>query len=182
MQGSVFTSFSDMVIEKMGIVTWNELLIKVKPCSKGIYTNAMLYQDSELMDLVTELSKKMKIEVEDLLRIFGGYLFIRLYNASPANLTKVDNLKDFLLIIDSVIHKEVKRVYPTAYLPTFDYAENAQGDLVMHYQSKRKLCHLAEGLILGAAEHFNQIITIQQQECMHNGADKCKLTISFKEK
>ncbi len=181
MQGSVFTSFSEMVIEKMGMVTWNELLNTVKPSSKGIYTNAMLYQNAELMSLVAEISRKMKIEVEFLLRMFGRYLFIRLFNACPANLTKVNNLKDFLLIIDSVIHKEVKRVYPTAYLPSFDYAENEQGDLLMFYQSKRKLCHLAEGLRLGAAEHFNQMVTIQQPECMFHGDEKCNLTVSFKE-
>jgi predicted hydrocarbon binding protein len=66
-------------------------------------------------------------------------------------------------------------------LPTFEYTETANGDLVMFYHSKRKLCYLSEGLITGAAKHFEQHITIEHPEYMHNGAEKCKLVISFKD-
>jgi len=182
MQGSIYTAFSKMVIEKMGIETWNELLDTVKPESEGIYTNGMQYEDSEIMALVAALSAKTKIDAASLVRSFGSYLFIHLYNSSPTNLSHIDNLKDFLRIIDSVIHKEVKRVYPQAYLPSFDYSETADGNLIMYYQSKRKLCHLSEGLILSAASHFNEEVEITQPDCMHNGAEKCKLVISFKDK
>jgi len=182
MQGSIFTAFSDMVIEQWGIETWNELLVKVKPLSEGIYTSGMQYDNSEMMSLMTAFSEKTRIDKPSLLRKFGDYLFIYLYRNSPANLSHIDNLKDFLLCIDSVIHKEVKRLYPQAYLPNFDYSETADGDLVMFYHSKRKLCYLSEGLILGAASHFDQKIIINHPECMHNGYDKCKLVISLRNK
>ena len=182
MQGSIYTSFSEMVIEKMGMAVWNELLAKVNPTSEGIYTNGMQYEDSEIMALVAALSEITQIDTPTLVRTFGSYLFIHLYNSSPTNLSHIDNLKDFLRSIDSVIHKEVKRVYPQAYLPSFDYSEEENGNLIMYYQSKRKLCHLSEGLIISAASHFNEEIEITQPNCMHNGAEKCKLIISFKDK
>lgn len=181
MQGSIYTSFSEMVIERMGMTVWNDLLAKVSPTSEGVYTNGMQYDDSEIMALVTELSKIIKIDVPTLVRTFGEYLFIHLYNNSPANLSHINNLKDFLIYIDNVIHKEVKRVYPQAYLPSFEFNETPDNNLVMFYQSKRKLCYLSEGLILSASKHFNQPITIDHPECMHDGAEKCKLIISFKD-
>ncbi|MFT5851686.1 MAG: putative hydrocarbon binding protein [Colwellia sp.] len=181
MQGSIYTAFSEMVIEKMGMGVWNDLLAKVNPTSEGIYTNGMLYNDSEIVALVSALSKITKIDITTLIRSFGEYLFIHLYNNSPADLSHIDNLKDFLIYIDSVIHKEVKRVYPQAYLPTFDCTDSSDGDFVMFYYSKRKLCYLSEGLILSASKHFNQPITISHPECMHDGAEKCKLIISFKD-
>lgn len=181
MQGSIFTAFSEMIIEKMGMETWNDLLNDAAPDSDGVYTSGMQYEDSEMMSLVVALSEKTKIDVATLVRDFGSYLFRSLYNSCPADITHIDNLKDFLLCIDSVIHKEVKRVYPKAYLPSFDYSETPEGNLVMLYHSKRKLCHLSEGLILSAAAHFQQKITIEQPECMHNGHEKCKLVISFEE-
>jgi predicted hydrocarbon binding protein len=181
MQGSIFTAFSEMIIEKMGMEVWNYLLTDTAPSSEGVYTNGMQYEDSEMMSLVTALSEKTKIDATTLVRDFGSYLFSYLYNSCPADITHIDNLKDFLLCIDSVIHKEVQRVYPNAYLPSFDYSETPEGDLVMYYQSKRKLCHLSEGLILSAAAHFQQKITIEQPECMHTGHEKCKLVVSFKE-
>ncbi len=182
MQGSIFTTLSKMVIDKWGIETWNELLDTIKPSSKGIYTKGMQYDDSEMTALIGALSKKTNIDTPSLVRTFGRYLFIHLYNSSPTNLSHIDNLKDFLLSIDLVIHKEVKRVYPQAYLPSFDYSITPDGDLVMFYHSKRKLCYLSEGLILSAASHFGEEVQITQPECMHNGAEKCKLIISFKDK
>jgi predicted hydrocarbon binding protein len=181
MQGSIFTSFSEMVIEKMGMSVWNELLEKVNPSSEGVYTNGMQYDDSEILAYVSELSTITKVDVPTLVRTFGEYLFIHLYNSSPAKVSHIDNLKDFLICIDGVIHKEVKRVYPEAYLPSFKYDETPDGDLIMFYHSKRKLCHLSEGLITGAAKHFKQSISIVHPECMHDGAEKCKLVISFED-
>ena len=181
MQGSIFTSFSEMVIEKMGMSVWNDLLDKVNPSSEGVYTNGMQYDDSEILAYVSELSDITQIDVSTLVRNFGEYLFIHLFNSSPANVSHIDNLKDFLTCIDGVIHKEVKRVYPDAYLPSFKYDETPDGDLIMFYKSKRKLCHLSEGLITGAANHFKQSISIKHPECMHDGAEKCKLVISFED-
>jgi predicted hydrocarbon binding protein len=181
MQGSIFTAFSEMVIEKMGMAVWNDLLTKVNPSSEGIYTNGMQYDDSEIMALVAALSEITKIDTPTLIRTFGVYLFSHLYNNSPADSSHIDNLKSFLIYINSVIHKEVKRVYPKAYLPTFECSDTSDGDFVMYYHSKRKLCYLSEGLIIGASKHFNQPITISHPECMHDGAEKCKLIISFKD-
>jgi predicted hydrocarbon binding protein len=181
MQGSIFTSFSEMVIEKMGMSVWNDLLEKVKPSSEGVYTNGMQYDDSEILAYVSELSIITKVDVPTLVKTFGEYLFIHLFNSSPANVSHIDNLKDFLTCIDGVIHKEVKRVHPNAYLPSFKYDETPDGDLIMFYKSKRKLCHLSEGLITGAAHHFEQSISIKHPECMHDGAEKCKLVISFED-
>lgn len=181
MQGSIFTSFSEMVIEKMGMSVWNQLLEKVNPSSEGVYTNGMQYDDSEILAYVSELSAMTQLDMPTLTKTFGEYLFIHLFNSSPANVSHIDNLKDFLTCIDGVIHKEVKGVHPEAYLPSFKYDETPNGDLIMYYKSKRKLCHLSEGLIKGAANHFDQSISIEHPECMHDGAEKCKLVVSFKD-
>ena len=93
MQGSIFTSFSDMIIEKMGMSVWNELLEKVNPSSEGIYTNGMQYDDSEILAYLSELSTMTQVEVPTLIRNFGEYLFIHLLNSSPAKILNIDNLK-----------------------------------------------------------------------------------------
>ena len=179
MQGAVFTAFSDMVIEKLGMGQWNKILEEVSPESEGIYTSVAQYADDELIAMVVALSEDTGIPVPELVKSFGEYLFSILYENSPTDISHVDNLKDFLLLIDGVIHKEVKRLYPDAYLPTFDYSEGEEGQLIMYYESKRKLCHLSEGLIEGAAAQFGQKIRIDHPECMHRGDPKCKLIVNF---
>ena len=180
MQGSIYTAFSDMIIEQMGMEQWNELLEKTKPPSQGIYTSGEQYLDSELINMVQALSIKTGIDTETLIEKFGRYLFKTLYNNSPIDISAIDNLKTFLLAIDDLIHVEVKRLHPKAYLPTFDYETLDENTLIMYYSSKRKLCHASIGLIFGAADQFNEIITIEHPECMHQGASRCKLLINFK--
>ena len=181
MQGSIFTAFSELVIEQQGIAAWDAMLDQVQPASEGIYTRGQQYDDDELFSLVAVLSERTGLPATDLVRAFGQFLFNKLYANLPAKVATIDNLRDFLLAVDSVIHVEVKRVHPSAYLPSFSYDETADGSLIMYYQSKRKLCHAAEGLILGAAAQFDTPINILHPECMHDGCERCKLIVQFKE-
>jgi len=180
MQGSIYTAFSDMIIDQMGMEQWNELIEQTNPPSQGVYTSGEQYLDSELINMVQALSIKTGIDAETLIEKFGRYLFKILYNTSPVDISEIDNLKTFLLAIDDLIHVEVKRLHPKAYLPTFEYEIVDENTLVMYYSSKRKLCHASVGLIFGAAEQFNEIITIEHPECIHQGASRCKLVINFK--
>lgn len=179
MQGAIFTAFSDMIIEKMGMEQWNELIDKTSPTSKGIYTSGAQYEDSELINMVVALSEKTGIPAEKLVEAFGQYLFDILYKNSPVDVSKIDNLRDFLLAIEDVIHVEVKRLNPDSYLPTFKYEDGPNGELIMYYSSKRQLCHASIGLIFGAAKQFDEAIEISHPQCMHDGAQSCKLIVKF---
>ena len=180
MQGSIFTAFSDMIIEQMGMEQWNELLETTEPESKGMYTSGDQYDDSELVNMVVALSEKTGVEPEKLIQAFGQYLFTSLYENSPKDVSKITSLREFLLSIHSVIHVEVKRLHPNAYLPKLEYEDGEGTDLIMYYTSKRKLCHASVGLIYGAAKQYNEEVTISHPECMHTGKDRCKLIIKFK--
>lgn len=179
MQGSIFTGFADMVIEQQGMAIWDEVLTRVNPDSGGIYTAAKQYHDAELIQMVEQLSDLTGLTMEVLLVEFGKFLFKRLYNNSPADISAITDLRTFLLAIDSVIHAEVKRLHRDAYLPVFEYADGDNGDLIMFYHSKRMLCTVAEGLILGASELFNGAITFHHPQCMHKGAERCQFVIEF---
>ena len=179
MQGAIFTAFSDMIIEKMGMEQWNELIDKTSPTSNGIYTSGAQYEDSELINMVVALSEKTGIPAEKLVEAFGQYLFDILYKNSPVDVSKIDNLRDFLLAIEDVIHVEVKRLNPDSYLPTFKYEDGPDGELIMYYSSKRQLCHASIGLIFGAAKQFDEAIEISHPQCMHDGAQSCKLIVKF---
>ncbi|CAM3672209.1 heme NO-binding domain-containing protein [Vibrio aquimaris] len=179
MQGAVFTAFSDMIIEKMGMEMLDDLIDSTEPESGGVYTAGGNYADSELINMVGVLAEKTNLPAGELVRAFGHYLFKKLYDSCPADISQITDLKTFLLAIDSVIHKEVKRLYPQAYLPTFAYEEQDDGSLVIYYNSDRALCELAEGLIVGASEHFNQPIHLAHPECLHRDDQHCKIIVSF---
>lgn len=172
MLGLVFTAFSDFVIDNYGLTFWNEILSNSDTESKGVFTKASKYKDEDLIRLLTTISKKLDKEPEVLLQIFGGYLFTKLIDKPPLVISEITNLFEFLKILDPVIHKEVKRLYSNSYLPLFQSYERGN-DLELHYQSKRKLCDLAIGLIKGAAHHFKEDIVIDQLSCQKTDSSHC---------
>ncbi|MBT5230996.1 MAG: heme NO-binding domain-containing protein [Methylococcales bacterium] len=178
MQGIVFSQLSNMVIEQFGMQFWNEVLEATAPDSQGVYTASAQYDDSELFALVTTLSEKTKMPVEDLVRAFGEFLFPKLLMHLPFSFEN-HTMKDFLQEVDQVIHKEVERMYPGVYLPKIHCIDTGEKSLTLVYHSKRKLCHLAEGLIYGAAKHFSSQVTLNHAQCMHRGDEDCHLLLEF---
>ena len=72
---------------------------------------------------------------------------------TPAFSKGLPSAVDFLFGIESVIHTEVRKLYPDAQLPGFDCVRRDDG-LDMVYASPRHFGDLAEGLIGGAIAHF----------------------------
>jgi predicted hydrocarbon binding protein len=48
----------------------------------------------------------------------------------------------------------------------------------MDYHSERTMCPMAEGLTLGAGDHFGETLTITQTQCKKHGAPYCTLQIA----
>ncbi|QJY41326.1 guanylate cyclase [Vibrio cholerae] len=147
-----------MVIEKFGVLFWDQMLEDLKPSSEGCTplvsnTTTMSYWPWWVICV------KAQIPAPDLVRAYGDYLFTHLFNSLPENYPHKRNLKTFLLSVDKVIHKELQRLYPNAYLPQFENRVEEK-TLTMSYYSKRQLCAAAEGLILGAANQFNQPVKL----------------------
>lgn len=178
MKGIVFNVLSDMVTESFGLEIWDKLIEKSKPESGAIYTSAQVYPDEELVSYLTELSKITDTDAADLFRVFGKYMMHKFKVMHPKFLNN-HTAKTFLASVHNVIHVEVKKLHPDTLLPTFEFEDNSSDTLTMIYSSKRKLCYLAEGLVEGVGEVFDESIDIQQTECMHDGAEKCRLELRF---
>jgi predicted hydrocarbon binding protein len=178
MKGIIFRLLNQMVEDRLGLEVWTKILEKVNPHSGGVYTTAGTYPDEELLSLVGELSQVSGKPAEQLVYAFGEYMLPQLAKAYPGFFEGMAP-KPFLLSIHDVIHVEVKKLYPDADLPTIEYENPAADRLVMKYQSPRKLCRLAEGLIDGTAKHFDTKIRRKQTKCLLQGDDHCRFELSF---
>jgi len=75
MKGIVFTEFLDMVEQEFGYDTVDQIIQNSDLPSNGIYTAVGTYHHSEIVQLLTNLSKKTDLDPNGLLVSFGGYLF-----------------------------------------------------------------------------------------------------------
>lgn len=177
MKGVVFDILRDMVEDNYGLEGWQSILDKAG--SDGIYVSTQTYDDAELMSLVAAASDITRIAVNELVFSFGEYMIPKFYQRFPNFFEDAPNFIKFLVSVDQIIHVEVRKLFPDAGLPTFDYCDENENALTMIYKSPRKLCQLAEGLISGSAKHYKQGYKIIHDPCMHAGSDHCVLKVEL---
>jgi predicted hydrocarbon binding protein len=179
MKGSVFNGFETHVETTYGLHIWQQVIEHSPLESNGIYLASEVYEDQELMTLISSLSEITSTSTSDIQRQFGQYFFSVLFSLIEQHVSSIDNLFDFLRAVDDVIHVEVKKSDTGAYTPAFFYDQPQEDTLVMRYVSKRGMCFFAEGLIAGAAVHFKTPAKISQPKCMHCGDKYCLITIKI---
>ncbi|MFY0672083.1 MAG: heme NO-binding domain-containing protein [Bacteroidia bacterium] len=163
MKGVVFTEFLELVEEKFGYEVADHIIETSNLPNKGAYTAVGTYPFGELATMLGKLSEHTKIPASDLLVAFGHHLFntfIRLYGHFFEG---IKDSFDFLTNIEGYIHVEVKKLYPDAELPSIKTEQIDDKTLILHYVSKRKLAHLAFGLIEKSLEHFKQKANIKME-------------------
>jgi predicted hydrocarbon binding protein len=177
MKGMIFTALADLVETEYGMSTWNRALAQVDSCVDGAYVSAESYPAEEMQALVGALTDELGETPEALLDAFGRKLFKELYGLYPELVDVHSELVPFLSTVGSVIHEEMKILHADAEVPDMHHEIKDRRHLKMYYQSPRRLCLLAEGLIRGAAQHFDTAIELAQTACVHQGADSCEFTL-----
>jgi hypothetical protein len=76
----------------------------------------------------------------------------------------------------------VRKLFPGAYAPSFEYEDLPTGSFALGYYSHRNLCSFAEGLIEGSADYFGESVEIEQSVCSKHGGDRCVLVTKFTKK
>ena len=105
--------------------------------------------------------------------------FGQLAARDPALMAEFSDSRSLLLGLNSVIHPEVRKVYPGADVPVFEVVSGDPNSLSLSYASKRGLCFFAEGLALGVGDHFGETFVVTQPVCQHKGGDHCELEFTW---
>ncbi len=164
MKGIIFSEFLEMVDDKFSIEMSERLIDEVKPASGGAYTTVGTYNAQEIVDMVLKLSEITSIPVPDLLETFGRHLLGRFVLLFPQFFEGVTSAFEFLPMVENYVHLEVKKLYSDAELPSFKCESSRPGRLEMTYHSGTNLPDLAEGLILGVADHFNERVEVKREK------------------
>lgn len=160
MKGIVFTEFLEMVEDKFGLETVDYIIEESTLESKGIYTAVGTYSHFEMVELVTNLSDKIKVPVDKLLYTYALHFFDVLLKSYPQFFEKQHSAFEFLKSLDDYIHPQVLKLYPDAELPKFQVEKSTDDRLHLIYTSSRKMSDFAEGLMQGVINHFNEKINL----------------------
>lgn len=180
MKGVVFTEFLELVEEKFSPELADKIIEASDLPSQGAYTSLGTYDHNEMLQLVTNLSKETKVSIPDLIHTFGEYLFTRFSVGYPQFFQDIGHAFDFLKNLEDYIHVEVRKLYPDAELPRFEYENPESGSLVMIYSSNRPFGDLAEGLICGCIKHFANPIDLEREDLSSGEKTRIRFTLTEK--
>jgi len=177
MKGVVFTLLEELVRRDRGERGWDALLTAAGV--DGAYTSLGSYPDEELVRLVQAVASDIGLSTSETLRWFGRHSMPLLAERYPQFFTAHSSTRAFLLTLNDIIHSEVRKLYPGAHVPVFDFDTSSPEVLVVGYSSERRMCALAEGFTEGAAECFKEKVSFEHVACMHRGDPKCVFRLRF---
>jgi hypothetical protein len=176
MKGIVFTLLQEVVTEEHGEATWDALLDAAE--LEGAYTAVATYPDEQMTALVEAASSALGVPGDDVLVWFGRKCIPKFAEGYPQFFSGHTSARSLALALNDVIHPEVRKLMPGAYVPEFAFDDSKPDELSISYTSKRRLCSFAEGLLLGTCDHFGEENTVSHVRCMKHGDPDCVLKLS----
>jgi hypothetical protein len=178
MKGIIFNLFEEFLVANLGSEAYEDLLDATPLQTRDPFVGPGSYPDADLLALAAAAAERSGIPVETGIRDFGRFCIPALERRFPA-FFDVPDAKTFLQSLERVHHVEVRKLYDDAIFPRFRCEDPGPDRLVMRYESSRRLCALAEGLIEGVAERFGVRVAIDHAACMHRGDPACVLDLAF---
>jgi len=177
MQGIVFRVLEACYVDAFGRDAWREVAAAAGAC--GPYTHSSTHPDAEFARLVTAMASAQRLGNQQALRWLGEQAIPHFHALAPDLFDRHRACWPFLRSLNDIIHPQVRARYPGVNVPDFEYPDATGDAQVIDYRSTRRMCALAEGLMLGAAAHFGESLAITQSHCMLEGDDRCRFELRF---
>jgi len=176
MHGIVFEQLREFVWRTRGADAWTELVQEVAP-ERRFYAPDQKYDDSELEALIAAAAAKTGATRGELLRDFGVFIAPTLADLYAPMISPQWSLLDLLEHVEETIHHAVRLDDPSAAPPQLRVERRDQQTVVVLYNSPRRMCELAIGIITGLQNRYGESVSISDPTCMHRGDDICTIEV-----
>ena len=135
----------------------------------GAYTAVGNYPSAEFTDLVEALARMEGTPADEVMRDFGVAAFSQFGSLHPAWIEAMPDLYSLLSQIENMIHTEVRKLYADSRPPLVNAWREEDGSITVTYSSHRGLVSLCQGLIQGAARHYDDDCDVSVVSVRHDG-------------
>jgi predicted hydrocarbon binding protein len=146
--------------------------------SKKIYLPIRSYPDEELVAIVAIASEVSGLPAEEILDGFGYFIVAGLIDVYGSLIDPRWDVIDFLEHTEETIHRVVRMQSPGAGPPQLEATRLGDTEVRIDYQSARRMCAVAKGIIRGVGDHYGQPVEVTETTCMHRGDARCALLVS----
>ena len=178
MHGIVLKQLKEFVIENYDRETWERLQHESGVGGK-VYVPVTEYPDEDVLALLETAVELTGLEQSELLRAFGTFLVAPLVETYGVHVNGDWDGLELIANVETYIHEALRAKQLSTYTPpALESAWIDDERVLVVYDSDRKLCHLAKGIIEGVGEHFGEPLETTEESCMHDGATQCTFVVS----
>lgn len=176
MHGLVLVELKKHVELTYGPATWEALLLAAGLPGQT-YAPLGEYDDTEVMALASAASDATGQDLAAVLEGFGRFLAPGLVETYRFLLPDEWDALDVVEHTELALHAVV-RASDGASPPYLEVVRATPDRLSLRYASRRRLCALARGIVLGLGDYYGTPLQVAEPTCVHRGAAHCHLTVA----
>lgn len=179
MHGIIHAELQRFVQQNYGHEAWHAML-KRAGLEAEVYTPLQAYPDSHIVALVQAAVAMTNVEASKILEAFGEFL-VPTYLGVYGSLVKREwRTLDLLEHTEETIHTVVRSRQKGALPPKLKVRRTSNREVLITYNSERRLCAVARGIVRGIADHFQEQVRVTDIRCMHSGDPVCVISVALK--
>jgi predicted hydrocarbon binding protein len=178
MNGIVFMEIGKFAHSRLGPQAWAEAM-RAAGIPSRIYYRVADYPDDEALALLSALSGALQEPVQAVLESLGEFIVPDLMKMSRYWIQPQWKTLDLIEHTEETIHETLRQEGSQTDPPRLRCRRTGPHEVVVTYDSPRRMCSLAKGIIAGVAKHYGETVTITEPSCMLKGAASCELIIAL---
>ncbi|MBF0453596.1 MAG: heme NO-binding domain-containing protein [Magnetococcales bacterium] len=179
MNGLIFLALDDFLESRLGEGAWTEA-VALAGIKETEFAPDRFYPDQLASKLFTATASQLNLPLPEMLEQFGQHLapglveMGRLMGVVKKSWKTIDILENLRTpILEAFANKE-EGIHP----PDIRTYRLKHSEVAVAYVSKRQLCHLLKGIIMGMGAFFEEPILFKERVCMLQGkAPLCRLSV-----
>jgi hypothetical protein len=177
MNGIVFIEIEKFARVRLGDETWRDVENQAGLPSRT-YFRVSDYPDQEAVALLSALSARMSEPVDAILKSLGEFIVPDLIDMSRYWIDPEWKTVELIANTEQTIHEMLRSEGSHNNPPRLRCRKAGPREVIVTYDSPRRMCALAKGIISGVARHYEERVTITEPTCMLKGGAECQLIVN----
>ena len=173
----MFIEIGKFAQSRLGGQGWREVVRSAGVPSR-IYYRVADYPDQEAFALLSALSAATGEPLAVTLEELGEFIVPDLLKMSSYWVKPDWKTLDLIANTEKTIHEMLRNEGSQTNPPRLQCQRAGPEEVVVIYDSPRKMCALAKGIILGVSKHYGESVIITEPTCMLKGGAACRLIVN----
>jgi predicted hydrocarbon binding protein len=152
-------------------------VVRLAGLPSGFYFRVSDYPDEDAIALLAALSARIKEPVPAVMESLGAFMVPDLMRISQDWIDPQWTTVDLIANTEQTIHEILRSEGSHHSPPRLRCRKTGPHEVIVTYDSTRRMCALAKGIVSGVATHYEEKVTITEPTCMLRGDPACQLIV-----